>query len=127
MSSRTRLSTPLRLLIAALVAVLLVEGTVRVRAEQTEEQRLEACETSLYYMPYMTPELVLGSFEAYNRAIRRAAERTGAVLVEAEGRIPADDVHFNDSVHLKDPGLALLGEIVAEGILAAPQFRNAFP
>lgn len=110
---------------ASLVA--LVTFAPRLRREQSPDEQLLAARTSLYFMPYMTPRLVLDGFEAYNRAIRRVADATGALLIEAENQIPADAKHYNDSVHLKDAGLERLGRLVADGLLASDRFRGLNP
>ena len=89
----------------------------RVRPEQDAAQRSAACASSFYYMPFMSADGILAGVAAYNGAIRRAAERTGAVLIEGEDSIPADDEHFNDSVHLKDAGCVLMGKRVADALL----------
>jgi len=95
----------------------------QVRRDQDEERQLEACNTSLYYMPYMTPEGCLTAFEAYNAAIRRVAAATGALLIEGEYEIPGDREHFNDSVHLIGPGLRKMGERVGRALIASPQLK----
>jgi lysophospholipase L1-like esterase len=95
----------------------------QVRREQTAERRLDACNTSLYYMPYMSPDGCLIAFEAYNAAIRRVAAATGALLVEGEYDIPGDREHFNDSVHLIGPGLRLMGERVGRALIASPELK----
>ena len=90
----------------------------RVRPEQDAAARREACQSALYYMPFMTPDDILAGITAYNAAIRRAAARTGALLIDGEHTIPADGEHFNDSVHLKDAGCRVMGERVATALLA---------
>lgn len=97
--------------------------TRRVRPDQDASGRRTACASSLYYMPYMSPDRILEGFERYSTALRRAAERCGAILIECESAIPADETHFADSVHLTDRGCARMGEIVAEGLAADPRFR----
>lgn len=84
----------------------------RVRASQSSDAQLEACNTSLYYMPYMSVKGLLAGFDAYNEAIRRVAATTGAVLVDGEDRIPGDGEHYNDSVHFKAAGCAAMAKRV---------------
>jgi len=120
---RRRLEVLVREAQARARLVVLVTFSARVRREQTPEQRLEACQTSLFYMPYMTPDGLLAAFEEYNRAIREVAAATGALLIEAADAIPGDSFHFNDSVHLKDAGCRALAERVVEALQRAPAFR----
>jgi lysophospholipase L1-like esterase len=89
----------------------------RVRAEQDQAARQEACKSSFYYMPFMTADGILEGVAAYNAAIRRAAQRTGALLIEGEERIPADAEHYNDSVHFRDAGCAAMAARVSEVLL----------
>jgi lysophospholipase L1-like esterase len=118
-----RLTTLVRECQALAPVVALGTFAHKVRREQSPEQQLEASNTSLYYMPYMTPASLLDAFEAYNRAIREVARETGALLIESEGAVPGDSVHFNDSVHFKDAGCVLMARCVGDALLAAEPVR----
>ncbi len=96
----------------------------KARRHQSPEEQLKACNTSLYYMPYMSVEGILAGFEQYNRAIRAAARETGALLIEGEETIPGDELHFVDSVHLTDAGCQLMAERVARPLIASPQLQH---
>ena len=103
-------------------APVVVLGTFshRIRRAQTPEERFAASTTSLYYMPYMTPDTLLEAFEAYNEVIREVAAQTGAVLLDCAESVPGDGLHFNDSVHLLDPGCRALASCAAEVLAADP-------
>jgi lysophospholipase L1-like esterase len=60
--------------------------------------------------------MLLVAFEEYNRVIRAVAQQTGALLVEGEDSIPADDRHFADSVHFRDAGAAAMARRVNEAL-----------
>ncbi|MEM9380272.1 MAG: SGNH/GDSL hydrolase family protein [Planctomycetota bacterium] len=96
----------------------------KVRRSQTPEEQLANCGTSLFYMPYMTVEGLLDGFDAYNDAIRRVAERTGAILVETVGEIPGDAEHYNDSVHFLDPGSRVMASLVAGALADSEPLRE---
>jgi len=123
------LTAPFRAELTALVAeaqerapvVALVTFSQRTRPEQTPEERLAASYTSLYYMPYMTPDGLLDCFAAYNQVIRDVARERGALLLDCAGAIPSDGVHFHDSVHLTDAGCELLARCVAEGLASSSE------
>ncbi|MBL8693678.1 MAG: SGNH/GDSL hydrolase family protein [Planctomycetes bacterium] len=104
----------------ALVAV--TTFSQRARIDQTPEQQLDGCESSLVYMPWMSPAQIAQSFAIYNEEIRRAARETGALLIEAEREIPADKVHFVDSVHLSQRGCDRMADIHVRALLGWPQF-----
>lgn len=94
------------------------------RRDQSRQEQLRACVTSLYYMPYMSVDGLLVGFDAYNRAIRDVARETGAILIDGEDAIPGDDEHFNDSVHFKDPGSVLMARRVTVALTSASAFAD---
>jgi lysophospholipase L1-like esterase len=104
--------------------VVIATWSHQIRKEQTIEQKLEAAASALYYMPFMTPDSLVEGYERYNEAIRQAAGKTGALLVEDENSIPGDSIHFNDSVHFKDPGSVAMANRVSEAILNSDAFRK---
>jgi lysophospholipase L1-like esterase len=107
--------------VAPVVAV--VTFSHRVRREQSAEEQLVACNTSLYYMPFMTPDGILRGIEAYNDAIRRVAAATGALAVGGEHLIPADATHFNDSVHFLDPGCKIMAKRIVDALVESDALR----
>jgi lysophospholipase L1-like esterase len=96
----------------------------RLRRNQSVAEQTEAAVTDVPYMPYMTLEGLLAGYEEYNRVIRSVAAETGAVLIDGEERIPADDLHYNDSVHFRDPGSQVMAARVTEALVATPAFRD---
>jgi lysophospholipase L1-like esterase len=98
--------------------------STRVRRVLTPEEQKSALITAAYYMPYMSVEGLIEGYAAYNRAIGRAARRTGALLVAGENSIPADADHFVDSVHFSDKGSArmadrLIGAMIVHDAMTA--------
>ena len=126
------LSQPFRRDLTALVEeaakhaerVCLVTFSTQARRGQSEEALYAACVTSLYYMPYMTPEGLLSGFAAYNGVIREVAAEHDALLIEAELAVPGDSEHFNDSVHFKDAGARAMADAVLEALVADPAIRT---
>lgn len=96
----------------------------QIRAEQTPEQQLKAAGSSLYYMPFMTPQGLLASFTRYNEIIREVSQATGVILIGGEMDIPGDDKHFNDTVHFKDAGSRLMAKRVSDALLNAAPFQR---
>src|SRR5262249_47991700 len=76
----------------------------RIRAEQSLEDRRVAASTSLYYMPYMTPDDLNTGYVQYNKVIRDVSRTRGTVLVGDEDSIPGDAEHYVDWVHFSDAG-----------------------
>jgi lysophospholipase L1-like esterase len=94
----------------------------RIRHEQSDEEKILASSTSLYYMPYMSVEGLLRGFDEYNRVIRTVAERTGSILIGGENRIPGDGEHFVDSVHFTVEGSRKMSERVTTALSSDPAF-----
>ena len=128
----SELSAPFRRRMAALVgrakevapAVVLVTFSHRVRHEQTDDVKLLASNTSLYYMPYMSVEGLLQGFDEYNHVIRDVANQQEVILAEAGESIPGNGENFVDSVHLTDEGARRIAEIVVRALTAAERFTE---
>lgn len=118
----TRLEALVRSCQSRVAVVALATFSHRVRESQTPAERAAACESALYYMPYLTPDDILAAITAYNAEIRRVAADTGCVLIDGEHDIPADAEHFNDSVHLRDAGCRVMAARVVEALEADPRF-----
>jgi len=96
----------------------------KVRRDQSPDVQLLNCSSSLYYTPYMSVKGLLDGWDAYNRAIRKAAREAGVILVDGEDSIPADDAHFADSVHFLDPGARSMADRVTAGLVASREFEQ---
>ncbi len=97
--------------------VIAVTFSPRIRQEQSPKERTEAAVTSLYYMPYMTPDDVLTGFAHYNQVIREVAKDYDTLLVGDEDAIPADAQHYKDSVHFTDAGSVSMAKRVASAMI----------
>lgn len=118
----------LRRLVAAAQArapvVALVTFAIQIRRDQPPERQRSAAASALFYMPFLDPPRLMDGYAEYNRVLCEVARATGTILIEGEETIPGDPTHFADTVHLRDPGLALQAERVLAGLLAAPAFRE---
>src|SRR5262249_13900314 len=56
--------------------------SIHPRRDQTLEQQMRAASSAFVYMPFVTPQLVIESFERSNEAARQVARETGALLIE---------------------------------------------
>jgi len=102
--------------------VVTVTFAPRLRADQSPGELRAAAATTLYYMPYMTPEAIREGFQGYNDVMRSIAAEEGALLVGDEDSIPADAVHYKDSVHFIDAGSILMAKRVARSLLNSKRF-----
>ena len=94
------------------------------RKEQSPEKQLQAMNTSIYYMPYMTRQGLFDGFAEYNRVIREIAGKKNIILIGEENSIPGDDQHFNDSVHFKDVGSQAMAARVSEALKTSSSFQS---
>jgi len=121
---RARLSALVDAANARAKLVVLLTFSTQARRGQDPARLIEACNTSFYYMPYMTPELLLDGFDEYNRVMREVASEKGALLLDVAFAVPGDKEHFNDSVHFKDEGCAVFAQAVVAGLRASPRWRE---
>ena len=108
--------------VASVVAV--ATFSPRLRRELAPDDQVRASVSAVYYMPWMTIDGMVQGFEEYNRVIRDVARRTGALLIDDENRIPADEIHYNDSIHFTDAGSRVMADRVSDALLATPTFRS---
>jgi len=104
--------------------IVLVSFVTRLRRDQTPEEKRAAAVTALYYMPYMTPNGLIDSFEVYNRTIRKVATEEGATYVDTAIAVPGDAAHFVDSVHFNDQGAAAIARAVSMRLPAIIQSED---
>lgn len=121
---RARLEKLVRACSSAAPVVAVATFSHQVRREQPPEQRKKACESSQFYMPWMSVDGLLDGFDAYNAAIRDVARAEKTLLIEGENDIPGDARHFADSVHLTDLGCSRMADRVAKALDASDAFRR---
>jgi lysophospholipase L1-like esterase len=121
---RTRLTALVRdaQQVAPLVAV--ATFSQKVRAGQSPEQQVHNSATHLYYMPFLAVNDIVRTFAEYNRVIREVAAETGALLIENENDIPADDEHFRDSVHFTDEGSRAMAQRVSRALIGSSALQR---
>lgn len=94
------------------------------RKEQTSAQQKSAMASAIFYMPFMTSEGLLTSYERYNQIIREVAKETGALLIEGENEIPGTPEYFVDSVHFNDNGSKMMADRVSRTLIASQVFQE---
>lgn len=71
------------------------------------------------WLEYPAPRSVRAGLAACAERARAVARDEGALLVDAEARVPKTLEHFRDEVHARAPGARLLAELVARALLDA--------
>ena len=81
----------------------------------------ELCRTQLgrWRQEYPSPASLGRAMAAFDDVTRRVAAEEGAMLVDAESRLPKDLDHFADDVHYTTAGARAMGEIVAGELIAS--------
>jgi lysophospholipase L1-like esterase len=106
---------------AKLVAIATL--STQARRGQTPDQQAASLSSAIFYMPFITPDGLIASYERYNEIIREVARESGAVLIDGENSIPGDSRHFVDSVHFTDLGSAAMAERVLA--VLSPSLRDS--
>ncbi len=104
--------------------VVLATFSTQLRPGQTAEQQMRASESAFFYMPFVTPRLLIDGYARYNQVAREVAAETGALLIGGENDIPGDPVHFLDTVHFTDAGAQAMAERVHRGLAASSTMRQ---
>jgi lysophospholipase L1-like esterase len=98
------------LLSARHIPLVLSRFLVRFRGDQPRKTQYENAEIAFVYMPWMTVDSLLDSFNLYNNAVARFARSRGIPFVEDSDHVPGDGVHYVDHVHLSDAGCKAMAE-----------------
>ena len=104
--------------------VVLATFSTQLRPGQTAEQQMRASESAFFYMPFVTPRLLIDGYARYNQVAREVAAETGALLLGGENDIPGDAAHFSDTVHFSDAGAQAMSERIYRGLAASPALRQ---
>lgn len=107
---------------AKLVAV--ATFSTHLRRDQIPEVQMRASTSAFFYMPFVTPRLLIEGYERYNQIIREVAKETGALLIEGENEIPGDPVHFADTVHFTDAGSKAMAHRISRALISSPTLRK---
>jgi lysophospholipase L1-like esterase len=103
--------------------VALATFSIHPRRNQTPEEQLRGSISAFVYMPFVTPQLVIDSYERYNAIAREVARETGALLIEREDDIPGNPSHFADTVHFTDLGSRAMAKRVAGALASSHEVR----
>jgi lysophospholipase L1-like esterase len=91
------------------VDLVLSTFVAKIRPEQTREEQLANAGLSLFYMPWLSVDQLVGGLDLYNRAILDFG-RENAVPVLADTSIPPDSKHYVDGIHMTDSGCERMAE-----------------
>lgn len=107
---------------AKLVAI--ATFSIQLRRGQDPAQQRRAAESAVFFMPFVTPDLVIDGIDRYNQVAREVAAETGALLIEGANDIPGDPAHFHDTVHFTDAGSKAMAERISKAMLTSARFTS---
>lgn len=104
--------------------VVVATFSTQLRREQPPEQRMRAAESAFFYMPFVTPQLLIDGYARYNQVAREVAIETNALLIGGENDIPGDAIHFTDTVHFSDAGSKAMAQRIQRGLSASAAWQK---
>ncbi len=104
--------------------VVLLNNARRLRADQSPGEQLGAASYRLPLFPYMTVQGFLDVYAAYSRVVTKTANETGALLIDPRPFLRSEHGHFVDFTHTTPLGSSVLGKLVAERLIADPEFKK---
>ena len=104
--------------------VVLATFSTQLRRDQSPEQQMRASESAFFYMPFVTPRLLIEGYARYNQVAREVAADTQSMLIDGENDIPGDPLHFTDTVHFSDAGSKAMAQRIHRSLVASPSLRK---
>jgi lysophospholipase L1-like esterase len=98
--------------------------SIQPRAAQSLDAQMRASASAFVYTPFVTPAVLIESYDRYNDIIRQVARETGAFLIEGEKDIPGDSQHFADTVHFTDEGSKAMARRVSRALSSSTELRS---
>ncbi len=125
-SYRDRMTALIRAAQRSVPVVAVATFSHRVRYENAPKEGTAEAAWVLYKSraDHLTVKGLLDAYDAYNAAIRDAAEASGVVLIDGDTEIPGDAVHFVDTMHFSDAGSEAMARRVVRTLAAAEPFRR---
>ena len=103
---------------------LMLAITGQLRPEQSKQDQVRAANTSLFYMPYMTIDSLLGAEAAFNEAIYAVGADMGVPVIGDHLSVPGDEKHFADSLHFTARGARFAGTRIAAALVKSQQMKD---
>ena len=99
--------------------------STKFRKNQFEDEYIKNMNTSLYYMPWMSPSTIFEAFEIFNKKMRDYAINAPNVYIDTlHNIIPGNDTYFIDSVHFTNKGARLMAKRVFNSMIKNKIIEN---
>lgn len=91
------------------ILISLYTFSTKFRKSQSKDQYIKNMNTSMYYMPWMSPSALFDAFDIFNTRMKNYAEKSKYAYIDTlHNNIPGNDEFFVDSVHFTDRGSRMM-------------------
>jgi acyl-CoA synthetase (AMP-forming)/AMP-acid ligase II/acyl carrier protein len=104
--------------------VVLLTRESRIRRGQSKLRQIWQAGSRLFYQPYMSISAILDVADEFNRLYREVASRSGAVIGDVVGILPASVEYYRDSSHLTAKASRLIGIKLAHAVTESGKFES---
>lgn len=106
------------------VATLVAKIGSQLRPGQPRKKQLQAANSALFYMPKVALPDIIATRLRFNEVIETLAPQTGYEVLESALGVPADPVHYTDTIHFTPAGSDLMARATTTEMLASPIVRK---
>lgn len=98
----------------------------QLRAEQTRDQKIVAGGSALFYMPYVALQDIIQTRSSYNKVIEAASLEAGFNVLSSSLNIPANHVHYSDSIHFTVEGSTKMADSIVKELHTTQAIQALF-
>jgi len=106
------------------VTVLVSKIGSQLRPGQPREKQIEAANTTLFFMPKVALPDIIAARLRFNEVIESLAPRNGYGVLDSALGVPADPIHYTDTIHFTPNGSKIMARATAAEMLASPTVRK---
>ena len=100
---------------SSVIAIVNIQG--QLRHEQPAKQQLQAANSALFAMPYMSIKGLLAARSEYRRVMIEVSANKQVIFIDSDETVPGDTSHYVDSIHLTPAGSRLVARQVSNALL----------
>jgi len=120
---RERISDLIKHLRDGDTTVLTVKIGSQLRTGQNKEHQIKTANTALFYMPNIALPDLIAAREGYNAVIDELAIREDFDVINSSLNVPANRLHYSDTVHFTTQGSKVMAEALVKEISEIPRFK----
>jgi hypothetical protein len=81
------------------------------------EENPEKYKKLLQFVPTLSPKGIVEAKAKYDASLQRAAREASVLYLDVSEKVPADEEHFLDHVHMTEKGAEVFAGALAEGLV----------